>query len=405
MIGLIILQGIENKAQIANYVNNGGFENVTISASLSPSGGVDYWSAIDSTKGAFYLFSSGAPNFNAPYSTFGFQFPRTGNNYIGSEFYCHPSSCGSDLRWYPKNRLKQKLKLNTVYCAKYFIVNTNNNVVGIDNYEIYLGNNTLDTIKKCFQPLTYLIPQIENQNGIIPDTLNWVPITGTFVADGTEKYMVLGNFKSSIATSTMILNPTHLPNFSNDIWIDDVSLIERDLPAYAGPDKYVNFGDSVFLGRQPDVGIDEACMWFQLPTVITPTPPIMDTVAGLWVKPVVTTTYVVRQQLWCSGVKWDTVVVYMNALGLKGLQIADYKFQIWPNPADNVLVAEALEATTDLIKIQIYNNLGQVIKEEELQFKNKKAEIRTADLPNGVYLLLFKNSNSETSSKRFVINR
>ena len=40
-----------------------------------------------------------------------------------------------------------------------------------------------------------------------------------------------------------------------------------------------------------------------------------------------------RQQLWCSGVKWDTVVVYMNLVGLNSLQIADDRLQIWPVPA------------------------------------------------------------------------
>ena len=126
----------------------------------------------------------------------------------------------------------------------------------------------------------------------------------------------------------------------------------------------------------------------------------------LAVTPIITSTYTVVGTTSTGCLFDEAATVSVSAcLGLQGLQMAEYKFQIWPNPADNVLVAEALEATTDLMKIQIYNNLGQLIKEDDLQFKNKKAEIRTADLPNGVYLLLFKNSHSETSSKRFVINR
>jgi len=40
----------------------------------------------------------------------------------------------------------------------------------------------------------------------------------------------------------------------------------------------------------------------------TPLPPF----AGMYVKPAVTTTYVVRQEI-CGVVKWDTVVVFQSA--------------------------------------------------------------------------------------------
>ncbi|NBU05514.1 MAG: T9SS C-terminal target domain-containing protein, partial [Sphingobacteriia bacterium] len=43
--------------------------------------------------------------------------------------------------------------------------------------------------------------------------------------------------------------------------------------------------------------------------------------------------------------------------------------------------------------------------EEDLIFKNKTASVKTDDLENGVYFLKLHGTNSQTVSKRFVINR
>src|SRR6218665_534022 len=245
------------RAQIANYVNNPGFE-IAMSTSLNPYDAVKYWGSIDTAQGSSYLVSTLSNNANnSPYCTFGFQYPRTGNNFIGTTFFC--DACP---RWNPRNRLKQPLKPNVKYCAKYYIVNTNNNRIAIENYAMYFGDSMMDTITQSAIPLTYLAPQIEYTNGIIIDTLNWTPISGTFVATGGEKYMVLGNFRSNSTTNTLLINPP-LQTMSADIYIDDVSLIEMDLPAFAGRDTFFIPGTTVFIGREPDVGLDEHCMWYK----------------------------------------------------------------------------------------------------------------------------------------------
>ena len=55
--------------------------------------------------------------------------------------------------------------------------------------------------------------------------------------------------------------------------------------------------------------------------------------------------------------------------------------------------------------ISIYNKLGEMLKEEELLFKNNTASIKTDELPNGVYFLRLRNSQNEELNKRFVIAR
>jgi hypothetical protein len=385
-------------AQVINYVNNPTFELTEPTVSSNPFDAAKYWGATDSTKCTAYYVMGKPPVGNAPYNPTGFQYPRSGISFILSQFYCNVCQ-----RQNPRNRLKQTLKPNAEYCAKYYVVNTNNNRVAINAYGMYFGDSSIDTITKCMGPLTYLTPQIENQNGIITDTLNWIPIRGTFVATGTEKYMVLGNFRSNATTNTLLIN-SPLTIMGNDVYIDDVSLIELNLPAFAGRDTSVVPGDSIFIGRAPDIGIDEACMWYKWPNMSI----AIDTVAGFWIKPVSSCTYVVRQQLWCTNSpKWDTVVIYMNPVGIEKLQLIYDAFKLFPIPAKDELQMSI--QNTDLLKdfqsIFIFNNLGLLIREEELKFENGFLKIKTEDLPNGVYSLQLKSISNETVSKRFVISR
>ncbi|MDI1354905.1 MAG: T9SS type A sorting domain-containing protein [bacterium] len=398
LIVFLLLVSLPAGAQIANYVNNPSFEEITPTATVNPFAGAAYWGPINSTAYSYMLLSSLPPLNSAPYSSYGFQFPRSGNNFIISDFYC---TCL--LRGYPRNKLKGSLSAGKTYCAKLHVVNTNNNLVAIENYQMYFGDSMLDTITKCDIPLVYLSPQISNTFGIVTDTLNWIPIIGTFVATGSEKYLMLGNFKSNAATNTLLINSPTLTTMSNDIYIDDVSVVDLDLPAYAGQDASVALGDSAFLGRQPDVGIDEACQWYRLPNTATP----IATVAGLWVKPVVTTTYVVRQQLWCSGPKWDSVVVHMNLVGLAKLKMLNDELGVFPQPALDFIELKIFNPQffAEFRTFVVYNNLGWLIKEEELSFKDNSAKINISDLSPGIYSLQLRNKNSETITRRFVIAR
>jgi hypothetical protein len=402
LICALVFIMIKTKAQVINYVNNPSFEMVSPTATASLFDTFEFWGPIDSLNCNSYYIEGMPPLGNAPYCSTGFQYPRTGRNFILTSFFC--DNC---VRWYPRNKLKQKLKSNTAYCAKYFVVNTNNDRIAIDTYGMYVGDGTMDTISQCQVPLTYLTPQVEHPSGnIITDTLNWIPITGTFVANGTEKYLLLGNFRSNPATHTLLINTPTLTTMSNDNYIDDVSLIELNLPAFAGRDTAIVPGDSIYLGRESDIGIDDDCMWYKLPTVITPTTPAIDTIAGFWIKPITTVTYVVRQEI-CGLVKWDTVTIYMNPVGLEKLKMITEELKIYPVPAHDFL--ELRISNEDLIrefeKFYIYNNLGQLLREEEIQFKDKKITVKTNDLAEGVYFIQLKSDNTGIVSKKFVISR
>jgi len=303
--------------------------------------------------------------------------------------------------------LKQKLVNGKAYCVKFHISINNNSTLGIDGFGAYFGDNSLDTITYAHVPLTYLTPQVKNPQGnIITDTLNWTAFTGTFNANGTEEYILIGNFLSNAATQTVAILPSYTFVAGTDICLDDVSCIPIDLPAFAGNDTTCIPGTTIYLGRPRDIGIDEACKWYKLPIVITPTTPALDTAAGIFVSPVTTSTYVVVQEI-CGIIKYDTVIVYQDAVGIEKLKYLEHSLKVMPVPAQDLIeiTIENKALLNNFNNILIYNQLGQLVREEDVNVENEKLEINTVDLKNGVYSVCLKSNKGETVSTRFIIAR
>jgi hypothetical protein len=396
-IVLFVLCAAHSRSQIANFVNNGGFEEY-IHIIGSPGFYPKYWGATDTSKffgGLFGINFQGS--YTVPKNSQTYQYPRSGKNYLLTTIFC--SNCFHRTRSYPRNRLKTKLEKDHIYCVKFYVNLADVSSYGISNLGAYFGNETLDTIKRCDFALPFLDPQVKNPNDqIITDTLNWILISGLYLANGSEKYLMLGCFVDNSEVNKAPVNPFLLPTIGSDYLFDDVSVIDINLPAYAGPDHYLIPGDSAFIGRSPDVGIDEACTWYRLPNDSV----AIDTVAGLWVKPVGTATYVVRQEI-CGNVKWDTVLVHENPLGLKQLNRPG-EIHLLPNPADDKLQFMTSGIQGDIVvTISVYNQAG-ICQLQNQAFRLLSDKLDVSMLPEGFYLLHITSTEGQVM-KKLVVQR
>ncbi len=398
MLAVLFSHSNINAQQIANYVSNGSFE-VTHTCTVSDFSlkNVKFWNSLDSTNNKFggvYTNNCNVGNncCEIPLNIYSFQYPRNGEAYVLGQFYDPLNNRG-----FLKNRIKHPLQNGKVYCAKMYVNLAHECKYGIDAIGMFFSDNTIDTIQRANNDLPYIIPQIISQT-VITDTLNWVPITGTFVANGNEKYLVIGCFKpnSSINYSVTNLSAVEWAGYN----IDDVSCIPVDLPAYAyqSPDAWILPGDSLYLGRERDVGIDEACMWYQLPNTTT----AIDTAAGIWVKPMQTTSYLVKQDI-CGNIKWALVTVNISDVGLAYPELAEgYLFKLYPNPASNEITI-AFNNEADFTKpkeLKIINVLGREVK--TLLIENKTQKINIEELSNGVYYLQLQTPSGVKVIKKLV---
>lgn len=380
MLSLALLLFVFHVSAQVNLVGNPSFESLVNCTNPTLVYKVKYWNSIDSANiicgGDFFNTCAGT----VPYNGSTFQFPKTGSSYIRTTFYCVPS-----CRTYPKNRLLTNLTSGVTYCVKFFVNTTQTSPKAIDRFEAFLGDISLDTITYCSVPLTFLTPQISNTLGIINDTLNWKEISGTFAASGTEKYIVIGNFKSDVMTNT-VSTGVGTSNWS-EYMIDDVSVIDFNLPANAGPDKNINLGDSAFIGRPPEVGLE--CTWATGTTTV-------GTGGGIWVKPTTTGTfsYVVTQNI-CGNIKTDTVNVNISS-GIDENIVFAQSISIYPQPAKDIVNISLSNYYEPTIHTVLFDVNGKIILQEDLVIHNNKSILNTSELTNGVYILQLSSKNQST---------
>ncbi|MBX3163410.1 MAG: T9SS type A sorting domain-containing protein [Bacteroidetes bacterium] len=396
---VLVLFCFSGKSQrIGNYVSNGSFEEYFIcSAPPSYTWAVKDWWGTDLSCQGFGFFSTCLDR--VPYWSGCYQYPRSGESYILlSTVYWYNHT----LRANAKNWLKSNLQAGKTYCVKFYVNISNPSTYGIDGIGAYFGGNEVDTVE-CNVALTYIAPQIQNPQGnIITDTLNWVAITGTFTANGTEKYLLIGNFLSSDNTETLLINPNTSSIMFTDMGIDDISCIPIDLEAYAGRDTTIFLNDSVYIGRENDFAIDTGCVWYKLPSTTA-----IDTMSGMWVKPALGThTYVVRQELECSPLKWDTVIVnvkekIIDTTGIKKFEVGGLKLEVYPNPANDLIKVESSIPNEEL-DILIIDVTGRTVLNKKAEIKNYTSDVEL-NLSNGVYILKITNKQQKTISKKLII--
>jgi hypothetical protein len=78
--------------------------------------------------------------------------------------------------------------------------------------------------------------------------------------------------------------------------------------------------------------------------------------------------------------------------------------KLYPQPASDILNIELIsKPKEDFNRVATFNNLGQLIREEEITFINRKASLNISDLGNGVYFITITNQNHESITKKLVV--
>ena len=162
-----------------------------------------------------------------PLSNAGYQYARTGIAYVGlGTFVSSIFPNGINRREYIGGELSDTLKQGHEYCVSFYISVAEELKYVTDGIGLYLSiDSAVDYTINTNLPF---VPQISNPSGnIIYDTLNWVQISGTYIANGGEKYFTIGNFKDDANTLIDSIN-NNVPQsrYVSYLFIDDVSVID-----------------------------------------------------------------------------------------------------------------------------------------------------------------------------------
>ena len=259
----------------------------------------------------------------------------------------------------------------------------------INRIGAYLDNGTIDTTNDCGKEQTEYIPQIAD-TPIIVDTFNWTKIQGSFIANGTESFITLGNFFDTAHTAHVLVGAGEYA----DYLVDDVSVIASNTTAYAGPDTTITLGDTAWLGVDSN-GAGMPCYWYILGGTSA-----IDSGGTLAVAPTDTTmptTYVVVMDL-CGTITYDTVMVTVRGTtGVANLKVGQFEnVNIYPNPAGNNVMIEGAQGC----EVRIFNVVGQQIFEDRIT-NNKQTE-NISHLNTGVYIVRITNGTGEQKNMQLL---
>jgi hypothetical protein len=206
---LLIING--NVFAQSNYVSNGDFETYsqcptvlgdqimfatgwkpldTLTINLNNTSNHDCSAEYCNRCSAFNAYSS------IPLSGFYYQYPHSANGMADVFMYYTLDTSGGRyyLRDYIQSKLIMKLSAGKRYCVTFYV-----NLAEISGYAIkeisaYLDNGAIDATKFCGLPQTQVTPQVTNSGGPITDTAGWTKIEGSFIANGNEQFITIGNF-------------------------------------------------------------------------------------------------------------------------------------------------------------------------------------------------------------------
>jgi hypothetical protein len=272
-----------------------------------------------------------------------------------------------------KTKLKQTLIAGKGYYAKLHCVSGERYYAYLaDGISMYFDNGQLDTMVSIKKDSTGIYPQVVPQiintfGNVITDTVNWTKIEGCFVANGSESYLTIGNFKND-ANTARIVNPAgYLPDPWSGLLIDDVSVYPIDLTNWLPPT--YGYADTALIGL-PNYETPDA-KWYTYNMVL------IDSGSQIKVKPVANGTKYICGIDMCNTMVFDTVEVVQWPLAISNEQLAMNNLRVYPNPAKNEL---KIENGKGKMKV-LYDYTGKII------LSSKEDVINVEKFTRGVYFL------------------
>jgi hypothetical protein len=337
-----------------------------------------------------------------------FQMPHTGSGFAG--FYTGEQLIGLpniyENKEYIQVELTDTMKTNEYYLIEYYLSLAEWGRYATDNLGIYFSDTAIYRVGVGFDFTVLDFPEqiLPFGNPVILDTIDnfWYKVKGIYYADGTEKFMTIGNFNTDSATNYLqYLSAPINQNGLSDVayyYVDDISVIPLDsipggLPAYAGPDQTIYIQDSVFIGQKIS---NMPANWFKLDGT-----PVAQNTAGMYVSPLETTTYVVTQTL--NGVySTDTVTVFVIGLGLVEEKL--FSLRVFPNPSAGTITLQCDKQNLAKSEINILDVTGKIVYTDNLTFSAGKITF-DPNLLNGVYWLTVSQDNKIIFQERLTILR
>jgi hypothetical protein len=262
----------------------------------------------------------------------------------------------------------------------------------INNIALSFQQSFSDTIMGSWGSslLAYTPHIMKFTNPIITDTLDWVRINGIYMANGTENFIVIGNFFDIPITEIFDVGDGN--DAAASYFFDDVSVEEITVPFWSYHDTLVNYGDSVLIGPAL-TGLD--IDWY------TDNMEFISNGPGIYVSPSTSRNYIAKETF--NGVETEHNV-YVTVIGGVGLEeSALQKIEVYPNPSKGDFSISGINSESPL-QLEVRDVHGKLVFENP----NVSKEVNSFNLSveDGIYFVNLTNLNThETSVKKLVVKK
>lgn len=180
-----------------NLVPNGSFESVEKKPKrLGSIESATDWVSPTGVRADLFVDTK-VEELGVPNNLYGKETPHEGENYAGIVGF---SSGDKVPRTYLMARLEAPLKKGNTYCVKMYISLAEASKYSSNNVGVHFSNKALGTDAKVSMILEPSVVHRQNDYETMSARFDWTEICATFVADGGEKYITIGNFNSNEET-------------------------------------------------------------------------------------------------------------------------------------------------------------------------------------------------------------
>ena len=216
------------QAQVANLVENGSFE--IIKGKVKGLGCVDAsadWKNVTSAKADLFVKENKLPILLTSGNTYGKEDPKEGDNYAGLVVY---SPKDKIARNYITSPLAQPMLKGKKYCVSMYISLAEGSKFATNNLGINFHKKQpkQDDNKTIVEKTAIL----HHQSKIMNATYGWEKVCGTYMAEGGEEFITIGNFTATDKTKTeKAIKIKDYKGLLSDFayyFVDDISVILVD---------------------------------------------------------------------------------------------------------------------------------------------------------------------------------
>jgi len=395
---------ISNISFAQNLVPNPSFEDYT--SCPNGSGQVNKATGWDSYNSSPEYFHYCSTVVSVPDNWgFGYQCSATGNAHCGFIAY-NP--------WSPNNReLIGRQLSNALIPGEIYYV----------NMKVSLGewsNCATNKLGILFSTIPYdgpSSPPINNSShiyasAIITDTINWLTITGSFIADSAYEYIIIGNFFDDANTDTSINDNSNL--CKSYYFVDDVCVSMDSLTCVDIKEELINFNTDTTVIKKGD------CINFILNTVVnydfyewqfesaTPTTSSDSMPVNICYDSsgVYSVTLIAFNSNGCRDtINKTNYIIVQEGTGMVAIEDYENEIEIYPNPVNNMLYID-LKDNEKIMSVKIYDILGNLAY--YLSLFDDNGNLYSFDLSGiaiGIYYIQIKTFNQNNIIKKISIIR